>query len=65
MVYKEIIFPRNGEAYQIVRVIPESRFKKNPDVGILKKYFHCDTVLRNNGQFYFCNHIPSIPYEEV
>jgi len=61
---REIIWPRNGEAYQVVRVIPEHQLK-NPDMEILKRYFHCDTVLRNGGKLFFCNHIPSIPYEEI
>tara|TARA_R100000900_G_scaffold100602_1_gene77942 strand:+ start:761 stop:952 length:192 start_codon:yes stop_codon:yes gene_type:complete len=61
---KEIIWPRNGEAYQVVRIIPESQLK-NPDMEILKRFFHCDTVLRNGDKLYFCNHIPCIPYEEI
>ena len=61
---REIIWPKNGEAYQVVRVIKEGQLK-NPDMDILKKWFHCDTVLRNRGHLYFCNHIPSIPYEEI
>tara|TARA_R110001592_G_C12979028_1_gene734004 strand:- start:17 stop:211 length:195 start_codon:yes stop_codon:yes gene_type:complete len=64
-MHKEIIWPKNGEAYQVVRVMPMDRFKPNPDISILKKFFRCDTVLRNDGHLYFCNLIPSIPYEEV
>ncbi len=63
-MFKEIIHTGNGEAYQIKRVIPEHQLK-NPDMGILKQFFHCDTVLRNEGKLYFCNHIKSIEYEEV
>ncbi len=61
---REIIWPRNGEAYQVVRIIPEHQLK-NPDMEILKRFFHCDTVLRNGDKLYFCNHIPNIPYEEI
>jgi hypothetical protein len=60
----EIINTKNGEAYQIKRVIPEARIK-NPDMGILKIHFRCDTVLRNGGMFYFCNHIKTAEYEEL
>jgi len=63
-MHKEIIWPRNGEAYQVVRIIRENQLK-NPDMDILKKWFRCDIVLRHEGQLYFCNHIPCIPYEEI
>ena len=32
---------------------------------VLKKLFHCDTVLRNQGQYYFCQHIKSVEFEEI
>ena len=51
---KEIIWPKNGEAYQVVRIIPEYQLK-NPDMDILKKWFRCDTVLRHGKELYFCN----------
>ena len=60
----EIINTKDGEMYILMRSIPESRFN-NPDMSILKKYFHCDTVLRNGDTLYFCNHIKSIDYEEL
>jgi len=64
-MFKEIIYTaHNNEAYQIKRILPEDRLK-NPDMTILKQYFHCDTVLRNQGKLYFCNHIKTIKYEEI
>jgi len=63
-MFGEIIHTKNGEAYQVKRIISEGRLK-NPDMGILKQFFHCDTVLRNNGKLFFCNNIKSIEYEEV
>tara|TARA_Y100000401_G_C8296359_1_gene211536 strand:+ start:280 stop:474 length:195 start_codon:yes stop_codon:yes gene_type:complete len=60
----EIIYTKNGEMYILVRTIPEQQLK-NPDMGILKQFFHCDTVLRNENLLYFCNHIKSIEYEEL
>jgi len=31
----------------------------------LKKYWHCDTVLKKEGIFYFCNEIQTIEFEEL
>ena len=60
---KEII-NANGNLYQLIRVLKESKLK-NPDMEILKKYFHCDTLLRKQGLLYFCRLIKEIKYEEV
>ena len=59
---KEIIYT-NDKAYQLVRVIPEDQLN-NPDISVLKKWFRCDTLLRNQGKFYFCRLIEEIEYEE-
>ena len=59
---KEIIY--NGDkAYQLVRVLKEDQLK-DPDTSLLKKWFMCDTLLRNQGKFYFCRLIEEIEYEE-
>ncbi len=60
---KEII-NANGNLYQLVRVIKESRLK-NPDMEILKEYFHCDTLLRKQGKLYFCRLIEEIEFENI
>ena len=60
---KEII-SANGNLYQLVRIIKESRLK-NPDMEILKKYFYCDTLLRKQGKLYFCRLIEEIEFEEI
>ena len=60
---KEIIYTKD-KAYQLVRVIPENQLK-NPNMEDLKKFFHCDTLLRNQGKFYFCRLIKEIEYEEI
>ncbi len=60
---KEII-SANGNLYQLVRVITESRLK-NPNMEDLKKYFYCDTLLRKQGMLYFCRLIKEIEYEEI
>ena len=60
---KEII-QANGNLYQLIRVITESRLK-NPNMEDLKKYFRCDTLLRKQGKLYFCRLIKEIDYEEI
>jgi len=63
-MYDNIIYTKNGEAYYIKRTIPEQQLR-DPNMEILKKWFHCDTVLRNDGILYFCDHIKTIDYEEI
>ena len=58
------IINANGNLYQLIRVITESRLK-NPDMEDLKKYFYCDTLLRKQGKLYFCRLIKEIDYEEI
>jgi hypothetical protein len=60
---KEII-TANDNLYQLVRTIKEDRLK-NPNMEDLKKYFHCDTLLRKQGVLYFCRLIEEIEYEEI
>jgi len=60
---KEII-TANDNLYQLVRTIKEDRLK-NPNMEDLKKYFHCDTLLRRQGVLYFCRLIKEIEYEEI
>ena len=47
-----------------MRVIREDQLK-NPDTSVLKKWFRCDTLLRNQGKLYFCRLIEEIEYEEI
>ena len=62
-MYKEIIYA-NDKAYQLVRKIPENQLK-NPNMEDLKKFFHCDTLLRKQGLLYFCRLIEEIEYDEI
>ena len=62
-MYKEIIYA-NDKAYQLVRTIPENQLK-NSATSVLKKWFYCDTLLRNQGKLYFCRLIKDIEYEEI
>ena len=52
------------DLFVVKRAIRESRLK-NPDMSILKKFFHCDTVLRNDGRLFFCNKIKEVKYEQL
>ena len=60
----KIQYTTNGEAFIVKREINEKRLK-NPDYTILKEYFHCDTVIRNDGKLFFCNKIEYVDFEEV
>ena len=60
---KEII-SANGNLYQLVRTLREDQLK-NPNFDDLRKYFHCDTLLRKQGLLYFCRIIEEIEYEEI
>ena len=62
-MYREIIYSKD-KAYQLVRVLWEDRLK-NPDTSLLKEWFRCDTLLRNQGKFYFCRLIKDVEYEEI
>ena len=35
------------------------------DPNTLKEYWYCDTVLKKEDMFYFCNEIKEIEYEEI
>ena len=60
---KNIIYNRD-KAYQVVRILKEDQLK-DPDISVLKKWFLCDTLLRNQGKLYFCRLIEEIEYEEI
>ena len=55
----------DGKAYTVKRQIREDRFKRPPDIEILRQWFHCDVVLRNQGTLYFCNNVEYVEFEEV
>jgi hypothetical protein len=35
------------------------------DADLLKKHWHCDTALKKDNIFYFCNEIIAIEFEEI
>ena len=62
-MFKEIIYTKD-KAYQLVRVLKEGGLN-NPNMEDLKKLFRCDTVLRRQGELYFCRLIEEIEYDEI
>jgi len=61
LFYKDII--EFGERkFLLYRTIRE--FEKL-DANLLKDYWHCDTVLKKEDIYYFCNEIKEIDYEEI
>ena len=50
--------------FTLYRQIKETpKISKNTE--ILKKYFRCDTALKKDKIFYFCNEVPYIEFEEI
>ena len=56
-----------GKIFQVKRRFPEKQIKieKKDSVSLLKNFFHCDTLFKNQGYFWFCNEIKEISYEEI
>ena len=52
-----------GELYTIKRRV---KIANEPIVEEWREYLNCDTVFKHepSGFFLFCNHIPSVSYEE-
>jgi len=61
LFYKDII--EFGERkFLLYRTIRE--FEKL-DADLLKEHWHCDTVLKKENTYYFCNEIKEINYAEI
>lgn len=61
MFYKDII-EFGDRKFSLYRTIRES---EKIDANILKDYWHCDTVLKKENIYYFCNEIKETEYEEI
>lgn len=61
MFYKDLI-EFEDRKFLLYRIIRETE-KIQPD--ILKKYWKCDTVLKKENLYYFCNEIKETEYEEI
>ena len=52
--------------FQVKRKFPEHRINLSKgDILDLKTFFHCDTIFKAQGQFWMCNKIEDISYEEI
>ena len=61
LFYKDII-EFGDRKFLLYRII---RNDKKIDANILKDYWHCDTVLKKDNLYYFCNEIKEIDYAEI
>jgi hypothetical protein len=58
------VLNNNGILHQVYRKVKLKQEDKN-FINELKEYWHCDTVLKNNDEFYFCRKIDDIEFEEI
>lgn len=61
LFYKDII-EFGDRKFLLYRTI---RATDKMDANLIKKYWHCDTVLKKENIYYFCNEIKQIDYEEI
>jgi len=54
----------NGTLCQVYRKVKFKREDKD-FINELKEYWMCDTVLKNNDEFYFCRKVEDIEFEEI
>ena len=51
--------------FLLYRTVKESEKTTQEAVNLVKKYWHCDIVLKKENIYYFCNEIQTIDYEEI
>ena len=61
LLYKDLI--QFGDRTFLLYRTVKATDKIEPNT--LKKYWHCDTVLKKENLYYFCNEIKEINYEEI
>jgi len=54
----------SDKLFTVKRKIKEHHLKQNMDLSPLKILWHCDTILKKDNLFYFCNEIKEVSYEE-
>ena len=64
MFYKDII-EFGDRKFLLYRTIKETPKTTQEAINLVKKYWHCDTVLKKENIYYFCNEINEINYEEI
>ena len=61
LLYKDII-EFGDRKFLLYRTVRET---EKIDANILKEHWHCDTVLKRDNLYYFCNEIKEIDYAEI
>ena len=54
----------NNKLFIVKRIIREQNIKSNIDLSTLKILWHCDTILKKDHLFYFCDEIKEPEYVE-
>ena len=54
----------NNKLFIVKRIIREQNIKSNIDLSPLKILWHCDTILKKENLFYFCDEIKEPQYVE-
>ena len=55
----------NNKMFIVKRKIREQSIKPNLDLTPLKTAWHCDSILKKQGLYYFCDEIKEVSYEET
>ncbi len=55
----------SDKLFVVKRKIKEQHIKTNIDLTPLKVLWHCDTILKKNSLYYFCDSVKDISYEET
>jgi len=61
LLYKDLI-EFGDRKFLLYRTVRET---EKIDANILKEHWHCDTVLKRDNLYYFCNEIKEIDYAEI
>ena len=54
----------NDKLFIVKRKIKEHNLKPNIDLSPLKVLWHCDSILKKQGIYYFCDEIKEVNYVE-
>ena len=52
----------NNKLFIVKRIIREQNIKSNIDLSPLKILWHCDSILKKQGMYYFCDEIKEPEY---
>lgn len=56
------ILNMGNRSFKLVRTL---RDRPNLDTDLLKEHWHCDSVLKKDGVFYFCREIEDVEFENI